>query len=254
MLVSEVLPHVVLGSSRSLPKLPVETKRMKVPTPPRSITLEIVFACGDARWYPKCGVAQLPPYCLNPKPKRRPSVSPKPQDKGCGSLLGVWNGTQHCFSTARPNPTSPPRLRHSPMAASSRCPTATKQADASPRRSRDPILGALQGRASGSQRQSSSKSTANGRRNGVSGHFSAEMGRDITPGDCPPGPRSGCPSRSPRTPARRVRREQEGIAPVASKLAGSASAGQHYRGGRSRIATAGHAFPDGTDASVIAVC
>lgn len=141
----------------------------------------------SARWYQKLGVAHLHPYCLNPKPKLRPSVSPKPQDKGCGSLLGVWNGMQHCFSTARPNPTSPPRLRHSPMAASSRCPTATKQADASPRRSRDPILSALPGRASRSQRQSSSKSITNGRRNGVSGHISAEMGRDITPADCPYG-------------------------------------------------------------------
>ena len=98
---------------------------------------------------------------------------------------------QHCFSTARLNPTSPPRLRHSPMTGSSRCPTAAKQADASPRRSRDPILGALPGRASGSQRRSSSKSITNGRRNGAGGHISAEVGRDITPANCPPGPRSG---------------------------------------------------------------
>ena len=183
MSVSEVLPHVIPGSSRSLPKLPVETKRMRVLHNRvcmwRFKVVSKVWCCTPAPLLPKS------------QAQTKTIVSPKPQDKGCGSLLGVWNGIRHCFSTARPNPTSPPRLRHSPMAATSRCPTTTKQGDASPRRSRDPILSALPGRASRSQRQSSSKSITNGRRNGVSGHISAEMGRDITPADCPPGPRSG---------------------------------------------------------------
>ena len=101
-----VAPHVVPRSSRSLPKLPVETKRMRVLHNRvcmwRFKVVSKVWCCTPAPLLPKS------------QAQTKTIVSPKPQDKGCGSLLGVWNGMQRCFSTARPNPTSPPTVAAQP--------------------------------------------------------------------------------------------------------------------------------------------